>query len=372
MKAKKLIWGLVIVAVVAVFGGRAWYLHKQATTEKNVVKIGALLPTSGFLMGEGQKIVNALNMLTEKMNATRKVKVKFEFEDDKFTAKDSISAYRKLQSQGIDLYFVFGDLPGKAILSLAEEQKVPLFAIAESTELNNSPVVVNISPSGHHWMDGISSFVNETLKPQNVVIIFQKDIAHLETTKLLQESFKKTVPVVNQEQFDANAMEVRSIVSKALNYKPDVVIVTGFGSAYVAILNTLREQGFTGPIVSDVNVSTIKQNIAKTPYPLYWVDTLFDDNSGIPEMDEFLTEYKTRFGEMPSTFTMMGYVGAQALINAIQTAEYKPMDIFDNIQQTKDLKTVLGPLTIDKSKWMKLPIVIKQLQPDGTAKVIKE
>ena len=167
-------------------------------------------------------------------------------------------------------------------------------------------------------------------------------------------------------------MEVRSIVSKALNYKPDVVIVTGFGSAYVAILNTLREQGFTGPIVSDVNVSTIKQNIAKTPYPLYWVDTLFDDNSGIPEMDEFLTEYKTRFGEMPSTFTMMGYVGAQALINAIQTAEYKPMDIFDNIQHTKDLKTVLGPLTIDKSKWMKLPIVIKQLQPDGTAKVIKE
>ena len=46
---KKRIWTLVILVVVAVFGGRAWYLHKQATAEKDVVKTGALLP-SAFLL----------------------------------------------------------------------------------------------------------------------------------------------------------------------------------------------------------------------------------------------------------------------------------------------------------------------------------
>ena len=137
-------------------------------------------------------------------------------------------------------------------------------------------------------------------------------------------------------------------------------------------MNTLRDQGFTGPIVSDVNVSAVKQNLAKTSYPLYWVDTLFDDNSGIPEMDAFLAEFNTRFGEQPSTFTMMSYVGAQALVSAIQTSEYKPMDIYNKIQQTKDLKTVLGPLTIGKSKWMQIPIVVKQMQSDGTSKLVKE
>ncbi|MBP5534615.1 MAG: ABC transporter substrate-binding protein [Alphaproteobacteria bacterium] len=369
---KKIIVGLCIVVLIAVFGGRALWLYQHRETDTNVVKIGALVPTSGFMAFEGKNVVSALNLLAEKMNAKRDVKIKVIYEDDKYTSKDSVSAFRKLQSQGVDLYFVYGDLPAKAIVSIAQEQKLPLFAMAESKELNDSPVVVNLSPSSTDWTDSIFSFVNEMLKPQNVVIVHQKDMAHVESTKRLKDKFKDTVQVINSEQFDPNVMEVRPLVSKVLSYKPDVVIVLGYGSTYTAILNTLREQGFTGTIVSDPNVSSIKHELAKTPYPLYWTDTLFDDNTDIPEIKEFLAEFKEKFGKKPSTFTMMSYVGAQALMNAIQTAEYKPMDIYNNIQQTKDLKTVLGPVTIDKNKWMKLPIVIKQLQPDGTAKIVKE
>ena len=369
---KKIIIGLCVIVVVAVFGGRALYLHKQSVREKDVVKIGALLPLSGQLSREGQKNVHALGLLAEKMNASRDVKVKFVFEDTKYAAKDSISAYRKLRSQGIDLFFVFGDLPGKAILPLAEEEKVPLFAMAESKVLNDSPVVVNISASHFDWTNGISDFVNETLKPQNVVIIYQKDVSRIEEIKALKNNFKDTVATIHEEQFDPGLLEVRSVVTKALNYNPDLVIVTGFGATYVAILNTLREQGFTGPIVSDVTASALRGQLVATPYPLYWVDTIFDDNTGIPEMEEFLAEFKEKFAERPTVFTMMGYVGAQAIINAIQTTEYQPMDILAKIQQTRNLKTVLGPLTIDHSKYMKLPIVIKQLQPDGSVKIVKE
>ena len=372
MKTKKFIWILVVIIAVTVFGGRAWYLQKQSVKEKDVVKIGAMVPISGPIAVEGQKVVNALNLLAEKMNASRDVKVKFIYEDDKYTAKDSISAFRKLRSQGVDLFFVFGDLPVKTILSLAEEQKIPLFAMAESADLNASPVVVSISPACFHWMDAMSSFVKETLKPKNLVIIYQKDIAHLEQIRILKENFKGMIPTVHEEQFNPDSLEVRSVVTKALSYNPDVVIVTGFGPTYAAILNTVREQGFTGPLVSDANVSLIKENLAKTPYPFYWVDTLFDDNTDIPEMRAFIDEFQKRFGVKPFTFTMISYVGGQAIINAIETADYEPMDVLNKIQQTKDLDTVLGPLTIDKTKWMKVPIVIKQMQPDGTAKVIKQ
>ncbi len=50
---KKLIWGLVIVAVVAVFGGRAWWLYQHRETDTNVVKIGVLTDLSGFSSGTG-------------------------------------------------------------------------------------------------------------------------------------------------------------------------------------------------------------------------------------------------------------------------------------------------------------------------------
>ena len=369
---KKLIWALVILVVVCVFGGRAWYLQKQSVEQKNVVKIGALLPLSGQISLEGQGVVTALNMLAEKMNATRDVKVKFFYEDDKHTAKDSISAFRKLRSQGIDLFLVFGDLPAKSILPLAEEQKVPLFAMAMSTEVNASPVVVSISPSSHHWMDVMARFVNETLKPKNVVIIHHKHVFQLEMTKQLREKFNDTISFVHQEQFSHDSLEVRSVVAKALNYKPDVVIVMGFGPTYIAVINTVREQGFTGPILTDSGVSINMQDIAKTPYPFYWVDIVYDDNTDIPEIKEFIAEFQKRSGTTPSTFAMMSYVGAQAIINAIETADYKPMDVLKNVQKTKNLDTILGPLTIDETKWMKIPIVVKQLMPDGTARIVKE
>ena len=369
---KKIVIGICIVAVVVLFGGRAWYLHKQSVAEKHVVKIGALLPLSGQISLEGQGVVTALNMLAEKMNATRDVKVKFVYEDDKHTAKDSISAFRKLRSQGIDLFLVFGDLPAKSILPLVEEQKVPLFAMAMSTEVNASPVVVSISPSSHHWMDAMSRFVNEKLKPKNVVIIHQKDVVQTEMIKRLREGFENTIPVVHQEQFNPDSLEVRSVVVKALNYKPDLVIVTGFGPQYIAIMNTVREQGFTGPILTDSGVSLNRKDVVKTPYPFYWVEVVYDDETDIPEIKEFIAEFQKRSGSTPSTFAMMGYVGAQAIINAIGSADYQPMDVLENVQKTKNLDTILGPLTIDKTKWMKLPIVVKQMMPDGTVKVIKE
>ena len=49
---KKVIIGVVIVALIALFGGRAWYLHKQAKDEKDVVKIGAVLPIFWCAMGD--------------------------------------------------------------------------------------------------------------------------------------------------------------------------------------------------------------------------------------------------------------------------------------------------------------------------------
>ena len=59
---KKLIWTLVILIVVAVFGGRAWYLYQYRETSDNVVKIGAVLPMSGIVSDSNKKIVATLNI----------------------------------------------------------------------------------------------------------------------------------------------------------------------------------------------------------------------------------------------------------------------------------------------------------------------
>ena len=97
-KMKKLIWTLVIVAVVAVFGGRAWYLHKQSTSELDVVKIGVLLPLTGPVARDGEDVLKGLKISEKDINENPKYnrKLKLVVEDNKFTPQGALSAYYKI------------------------------------------------------------------------------------------------------------------------------------------------------------------------------------------------------------------------------------------------------------------------------------
>ena len=119
---------------------------------------------------------------------------------------------RKVQGAGLGLYIT---------KSLIEKMNGEISV--QSKELNDSPVVVNLSPSSTDWTNSVSGFVNETLKPQNVVIVHQKDMAHVESTKRLKDKFKDTVQVINSEQFDPNVMEVRPL---QLSNASSLILVT--------------------------------------------------------------------------------------------------------------------------------------------------
>ena len=52
----KKIWILLVLILVAVFGGRMWYLNKNKVDETNTIKIGALVPLSGQMAFEGKMV----------------------------------------------------------------------------------------------------------------------------------------------------------------------------------------------------------------------------------------------------------------------------------------------------------------------------
>ena len=88
---RKLIWGLVIVAVVAVFGGRAWYLHKQAEQNKDAVKVGLLTFDTGLYAEFGQALDKGAMLAVEEFNQNSpKTQFRLIIEDGKGQAKDAL------------------------------------------------------------------------------------------------------------------------------------------------------------------------------------------------------------------------------------------------------------------------------------------
>ena len=366
---KKLIWTLVILVVVGVFGGRAWYLHKQAVAEKDVVKIGAVLPMTGNVPDDGDMTNKVMREALEEFNKTSNVKVKLITEDGKFTAKDSISAFRKLQSQGVDVIFVYGDVPSIAISPISQEQNLPIYACACKTV----KLGVNTFPDTRYLIDFISDYAINDLKVSNAAIFHVKG----PEPELMADHFEKrltekNIPILKKQVYTDNSSGIRSLVNKVLQENPETIAVFGWGPTYPILLNKIREQGFTGTILTDWNVTSYRNEIKATQYPLYFTDTRFDIDSDNAEIRSFVNFFQKKYNKMPSSFAMINYISAGIIANAIKSTDYSVNDVYERILKTKDFPSILGPVSIGEDRHMRLPLVIKKLQPDGTLKIIKE
>ena len=96
---RKLIWTLVILVIVGVFGGRAWYLYQNREIRDNVVKIGVLLPLSGPVARDGQDCLTGIKAAEQNINQnpSNHFKIKLMIEDTKYTEK-----YYRCENEGDD------------------------------------------------------------------------------------------------------------------------------------------------------------------------------------------------------------------------------------------------------------------------------
>ena len=101
----------------------------QGKKEDNVIKIGAILPLTGYAAFNGQTCKEGLELALSEIDSI-KTNYKFDFrcEDSKSSVKDAQMAYKKLRSFGTNYFVAFG---GQFLLGFAPEtnnQDVVLFA----------------------------------------------------------------------------------------------------------------------------------------------------------------------------------------------------------------------------------------------------
>jgi len=75
---------------------------------------------------------------------------------------------------------------------------------------------------------------------------------------------------------------------------------------------------------------------------------------------------------VPDIFAMLSYVGTQTITSSLKTTKYQPMTVMKDVVNTHNLPTILGNVTIGDDRYLELPLVIKQMQSDGSAKIVKE
>ena len=373
---RKLIWTLAFLIVIAVFGGRAWWLHQHRKTGDNVVKIGAVLPMSGVVSDSNKKIVTTLNIakeMIEKNNTLNGKKIKYQFEDGKLTIKDSLSAFNKLMLHKTNANIVLGDVPVAALSGRIKESKIPTLGLVAGTAnlTKGNPYLFR----AFHANDDLAANNAKFLMSRNadtVGILKIKNVAGDEMAKIFTEEFEKLGgKVLITETYTIDALDVRPQIAKILNKNPKAVYISGFGTGYIAGFNQLKENQYAGIVLTESAVmdATVYSHITNNASGCYFSLAQYS----FDQIPEFVEKYKKAIGVEPDIFDAFTWMTMEVLIEAIKRQGAEPEQIRQGLTSLKNFDTIMGKITFDDEGELHLDsLVIRQMQPDGTAKIIKE
>ena len=363
---KKLIWTLVILVVVGVFGGRAWWLYQHRETDTNVVKIGVLLPLSGPPARDGQDCLTGIKAAEKNINANpnNPFKIKLQIEDTKYTESGSLSAYNR--TSDCDAYLIMGEVPVKTLSPRIEEDKKPVISLVV---INDTPTITNpYIFRGWFSLDKLAQTlaqkVKKVAKDKEVALFKIKTFEGDHITKLLtKELEKENIQPSIIETFPMMATETRSQVAKIMNKKPKVVVVWGYIQGFYAALNSLLEARYDGMIIGTVDLPINYAQVANNAAGIYFT-TLEHSFDKIPEFEK---------GQKPNLYTAFSYEGLQLLAQAIRTHGGKPEQIRQGLLNIKDFETVFGPVSYQPNGEMVLPdFSLGLMKADGTYDILEE
>ena len=141
MKNKGLLVGLIAIAIF-VIGYFVWKSsNNPVSKDKEIIKIGAILPLTGDLATYGQSGQEGMEIALDEFNKEFPNKVKLVLEDDKGTVKDGISAINKLITND-KVQIIMGSMSSGVTLGIApivEKNKVVLVApTSTASEVTNA------------------------------------------------------------------------------------------------------------------------------------------------------------------------------------------------------------------------------------------
>ena len=372
---KKLIWTLVILVVVAVFGGRAVWLYQHRRTDANAITIGAIVPLSGLMAEISDEILNSLNMAVDRLNQNSDRKISLIVEDGKYTEKDSISALHKIGMNKINGLIVLGQLPAMGIGPLIKDYNIPVMvtiAAGDKIPTFNEYIFRFYMPSKYTGRK-IAQFAVNDLKINSVACLYIKNDMGKDAFKSFKETIEKFgLKLAAEEQYDMKSMDMRSQVAKVLSTNPDAIYIVGFGPGYISAINAIQEARYEGAILTggEVLQPAYKNNIKKLDN-IYLVDTIYDAYSTDEKVLKFNQMYEQKYGKKPGNFAPFNYEAMLILGKALQLP--KNVDAMNYLKHSvKKHSTVFGSISFDENGEVDIPLVIKQMQPDGTAKIIKE
>ena len=306
-----------------------------AKADENAVNIGVLAPTTGGVAVYGQACYNAFMLAAEERNANGGVlgkQINLMHQDEEGDITKAVNAYNKLAGDGVCA--ILGDITSKPTIAVARTiansnkplpMMTPTATAADVTTFGDT--VYKACFNDPYQGEVMANYAKEVLGFKSVAVLYDiEDDYSLGTAEAFKETAEKiglTVPAF--ESFNGQAtVDFKAQLTSINGKKPDAVFVPSYYNVIALIMTQARNDvGVEVPFIGcdgwDGVLKVLEENERDVADGVIFSSHYFMEDEN-PVVANFVSSYRDKFGEDPSSFSALSYDAAMMLFDAIEKA----------------------------------------------------
>lgn len=339
---------------------------------KDTIKVGIVTSKSGPLQSYGEQYLEGLDLglsyATKGTGVVNGHKIEWTIKDDAGDPGTGVAAAKDLIGQGYKL--LAGSVVsgvGLQVAPLAEQNQV-LFISGPAATDGLTGINRYTFRSGRQSYQDVLTAKSFLADPKGkAVLVFAQDTAFGQSNvAAVKAVFGADGATVDQLLVPQDAKDFAPFAQQALNKKPDLIFVAWAGTTATAMWNALDSQG----VLTSLKVVTGLDQ--RATYPIFgpaadkiaFLSHYIYQAPKNPVNDWLVAEMKKR-NKVPDLFTPDGFVGAQLIVRAIETADGTNVDKLIQALEGYSFTGPKGDYTIRKEDHA-------TLQPMFQVKLVKQ
>ncbi len=332
------------------------FLFAGSASAADTVKVGLLVPLTGFAAADGLSAFNSVKLAVERVNAEGGVlgkKVELVYYDDRADGKEAVALARKLIQHDRVVGVVGGSYstPSRAVAPIFQDEEIPFVAAYA--------VHPDITRAGDYcFRNGFLGTVEgKSAGYVAVDLLKSKRIALLTSDndfgRTLAEGFRMFLKergagakIVYAQTYPFSEKDFKPYLSKIKEVNPDLIFSSGYYFQTGPVVKQAREMGINAKILGEEGADSPKfLEIAGKSAEGFMLVTNLNRDDPRPVVQDFLKKYQAQYKIQPDMVGASAYDALMILCDGIKRAgSIKGPAIRKAIASTKDYNGLTGVL----------------------------
>lgn len=366
---------ILILAVAMVIEGR-WAIARHSETQvpqkdsATQVNIAGNLPLSGPIAAFCGHYPTGFLMGIEDACAQLKIprnKFVVDFQDNAGSPPQAVAIMQK-QTLNRPTLYVSGVTPmSLAIAPQVSKLNIPhLFVAFDPFICRQGPNRLRILP--HYKIEGpVYVDYAKRVGAKKVFLIYNNNPGYnAEFSKIIEPALKAAGIKYQYELFEFDNRDFRSIVLRAAEYKPDLIMIGGFSVHIYPLLGALRSYSLlnkskvlcTLDFIDLLYNGTPKKELIGVPF----IAPQFEVSGSSPEVKEWKQRYQKRTNKVPSYIEAYAYDTGRLIVMAYKRNGDASIS---SIRSVMPFRGVTGEINLDLDGDLKAKLAVAEVKPDG-------